>query len=363
MDNFKTSVGLGVVGVMWFCSSITIAAIIRVPSDYGAIQSAVDAALEGDTILVAAGTYTGVNNRNLSFNGKNLVLNSEQGPAVTILDAEYIGSVLLFQSGETDESIVKGFTITHAYSENGAIYTYYASPCIVDCRIVSNAGDGIQGSGSFVQVYNTVIADNTGNGVSCQSLGVTFMMNCLITGNAGIGIYAYGPGPTLNDCTVTQNGSYGIAVSKCSITITNCIIWEERYVYQPPGEFTITYSDVLGGDPGTGNIDADPLFTSGPEGGYYLSNIEAGQPLTSPCLDTGGNLSETVCYTIDGEVTCLDSLATRSDGVPDSWIVDMGFHYPSAAQPIQAPAITTWGVFCLITSLSWILVTKVRRLY
>jgi hypothetical protein len=65
-------------------------------------------------------------------------------------------------------------------------------------------------------------------------------------------------------------------------------------------------------------IDADPLFVAGPKGFYYLSQTASGQPYNSPCMDTGSDLASKLG---------MDIYWTRTDGVPDSGIVDMGFHY------------------------------------
>ncbi len=53
----------------------------------------------------------------------------------------------------------------------------------------------------------------------------------------------------------------------------------------------MTWSCVEGGFPGAGNIDLDPLFVSGPDGDYYLSQIAAGQAVDSPCVDAGSDLA------------------------------------------------------------------------
>ena len=52
------------------------------------IQDGVDAASDGDTVLVAPGTYTGGGNRDISLFGKAITLKSSDGPSITIMDIE-----------------------------------------------------------------------------------------------------------------------------------------------------------------------------------------------------------------------------------------------------------------------------------
>ncbi len=75
------------------------------------LQSMIDAASEGETVLVPAGTYMGIGNKRLDFGGKNITLRAEAGPASTIIDCQNDGRAFHFHSGETSESVVEGFTI------------------------------------------------------------------------------------------------------------------------------------------------------------------------------------------------------------------------------------------------------------
>jgi hypothetical protein len=64
--------------------------------------------------------------------------------------------------------------------------------------------------------------------------------------------------------------------------ITNCILWGDLpdEIYNSDSNPIVTYSDVEGGYPGEGNIDADPHFMTFHGFDYILD-------VGSPCIDTG----------------------------------------------------------------------------
>jgi hypothetical protein len=62
------------------------ASTYRVPQDYATIQAGINAAIDGDTVLVADGTYTGAGNKDLDFDGKAITVKSENGPENCIID-------------------------------------------------------------------------------------------------------------------------------------------------------------------------------------------------------------------------------------------------------------------------------------
>ena len=95
------------------------AAIIHVPGNYPTIQEGIDAAANGDTVLVADGTYTGVGNKDLDFRGKAITVKSENGAGSTIIDCEGVGRGFHFYSGETSESVVSGFTVKNGSAGGG----------------------------------------------------------------------------------------------------------------------------------------------------------------------------------------------------------------------------------------------------
>ena len=99
------------------------AATLNVPSgSYPTIQSAVNAASNGDTVLVAAGTYSSDGNRDIDFLGKSVTVTSSAGATNTIIDcggsASSDGSGnhrgFYIHSGEMNATI-SGFTIKNGY--------------------------------------------------------------------------------------------------------------------------------------------------------------------------------------------------------------------------------------------------------
>ena len=309
---------------------------LRVPSQYATIGAAMTAATHGDTVLVADGTYTGAGNTNLWFNGKRIIVRSENGPENCIIDCEGVGRGFLF-SGDPPESVVDGFTITNGFaSEGGAIFMYYNSnPTILNCIITGSAAVGEGGGGIFCALANPTIT------------------NCTITGNtagAGAGLFLMMSSPTIRNCVIAGNTatSFGGGVycdTESNPSITNSILWgngpQEIFV-QAPANPVLNYSNIQGGWSGIGNVNADPLFADPGIGDYRLS---AG----SPAIDAGDNTAVPMGVTtdLDGNPRFVDDPGTPNTGVPGNGfveIVDMGaYEFQGEACPCACDFDTSTG--------------------
>src|SRR5215470_14292981 len=133
------------------------ASIIQVPADKPTIQDAIAAAANGDTVQVAPGTYV----ENLNFLGKAILVTSEQGPDVTIIDGNGVGPVVTFATSEGRQSVLNGFTVRNGKNSTsgvgGGIRTSNSSPTITGNIITHNSastaggGVGIQSGAPLVQ--------------------------------------------------------------------------------------------------------------------------------------------------------------------------------------------------------------------
>ena len=215
------------------------AATRNVPAQYAHIQDAINAAQNGDTVLIADGTYTGPGNVDLDFGGRSITVTSQNGPATTIIDCGGTSSAnhrgFYLHSGET--AIVSGLTIKNGY-EN------YVSG-------VANSGDGggICIDVSSVTVQNCIFTNNTVDGegggiynLNNQTNATITLTNCTFAGNTaqyGGGVYNIndpininnGGTITLIGCTVTGNtalqggGVYNLNNENSgAITLMNCTI-------------------------------------------------------------------------------------------------------------------------------------------
>jgi hypothetical protein len=324
---------------------------------YDAIQEGIDDASDGDEVVVAAGTYTGVGNRGLHLDGKEITVRSADGPTMCVLDLDANRGFDL-QSTETPLSVIDGFGFRNG--TGGAIRCIDSSPAIESCLIWScgsEYGAGILCIGSSPAIENCVIWSSSarfGGGIACLDGSSPSVVNCLLWSNAthpigsnpdgGGGIYSKESTPTIVNCTIVGNSCefYGGGIfcdHDSGVLVANSIVRDNSTGTPSLGSdiavhavLTLSYTDA----PGAGTyvawsagadlvldhwIDADPLFVTGPYHDYYLSQTAAGQEDDSPCVDAGSDDAVE-------DWPWLYELTTRTDSKQDSTDIDMGYHAP-----------------------------------
>lgn len=268
---------------------------IRVPADQPTIQAAIDVAATDDLVLVSAGTFP----ESIDFLGKAITVRSESGPAVTIidpgalpfrpdrsshrferrtladgtvevteavsgrriLDAEGLlvdelpetvgnnGSVVVFGSRETRDSVLDGFTITggDATTGGGGIRIDGASPTVINNIIDNNRacseGGGIAAAFASPRIENNQITNNFqdgcsggvgGGGIALRGAGSAEVIGNTIAGNSfgfggGLSLFAAGT-PTIADNWIEGNtgtlggGGFDIVNVSDALIVQNVVI-------------------------------------------------------------------------------------------------------------------------------------------
>ncbi|MDP8239079.1 MAG: S8 family serine peptidase [Candidatus Hatepunaea meridiana] len=194
--------------------------VINVPDDFETIQAAIDAAEDGDTVLVQEGEYV----ENINFNGKDIIVGSlylldpEHRWIIneTIIDGDSTATVVIFESGESENAQLIGFTIQNGHSDGngGGIRCSESNPIISSCRI----------SGNY--------AGTRGGGISCEPDANPRILDCTIlnnqAGSGGGGVWCgEGSSPEISCCQILSNSAVwnggGINMfNNCSPVINNC---------------------------------------------------------------------------------------------------------------------------------------------
>jgi len=185
--------------------------------DAPTIQAAIDSSTHGDTVLVAAGTYTGDGNRDISLLGKRIVVKSELGWNTTIIDCQagpadaHFGFHL--SDLEDSNSVVDGFKITNSFTDElAAIYLDGSSPLIQNCALVENEGSGIEcANQSYPLIYGCKFYTNSLHGITIAS-GEPRIVDCemLDNGMDGINVPGFFGSVVADSCLIAYNGGNGI---------------------------------------------------------------------------------------------------------------------------------------------------------
>jgi len=320
--------------------------VLYVPAEYSTIQAAINAAFDGDEIIVSNGTYTGNGNRDIDFNGKSITVRSEDNnPFTCILDCQGSSGSnhrgFYFHSGENEDSVLSGFTIKNGYlseghlPEGGGIFclNQHTDPTIKNCIVINNtaySGAGISCYRGSPMIINCIIANNNayydkGGGILCWDYSNAKIHRSTIAFNTaknqGGGTYFYGGNSILKNSILWGNNLEQIKTRSSSLTVTYCI--------------------VQGGWTGDGNIDLDPIFLNVPGQDYHLvassPSINAGDPSFEPLpsamdidtaqrkvgerLDIGADeVAYLLADTNDDEVIDIGDLSILSEG----WLINQG---------------------------------------
>ena len=97
-----------VLGMVVLVAGMARPADLYVPSQYGTIAAAINAAATGDTVWVADGTWTGIGNKDLSWSWKKITVRSVNGPNNCTIDCEHSGRGF-YLSNAGDCGTISGF--------------------------------------------------------------------------------------------------------------------------------------------------------------------------------------------------------------------------------------------------------------
>ena len=279
---------------------------------FATIQAGIDAASDGDTVLVADGTYTGTGNKELTWIGweNHIVVMSVNGPDNCIIDLEDSGRAFTFISGIVDpiwitaDDVIEGFTIRNGHPPNwgngGAIYCYYGylndvSPTIRNCVFENNTAD--LGGVLYVSGGSSLVEDCVFENNSALNGGAVW------TGNAGGSTNLVFSNCTFKNNSATSNGGGAFTISNIypegtdaspGFKIENCIFDGNSGPYGGAINFYTSTLDVEG-----------CLFinNSASTNGNALYVYNYGGPVIKNCTIADNTGPEAVyCYGFNGTV-------------------------------------------------------------
>ncbi|MCG8403697.1 MAG: hypothetical protein MI923_00735 [Phycisphaerales bacterium] len=311
------------------------AATINVPADQPTIQQAIDAAVNGDEVVIAPGTYL----EHIDLLGKAITLRSTDpnDPAVvaaTIIDGgndpnapgfpQNVGTTVACRTSEGPDTVLLGLTVTggaasagNGLAAGGGIGMFQANPTVTNCRFVNNS-----------------VADLTANGggIYCGFGGPLTFTGCEFIGNSarnGGGLSVANQAVSVIDCVFRENTSLGDDVfpghgaglfignsSASVISVTGCM-FEDNTATGSGGGAWLNSSD----DGVVNVINCDFINNNAMEGDGAGAWISDGEVMVTDCLlrgnsagDAGGGMSIVFSLSLNISQCMFENNSTDSSG-------------------------------------------------
>lgn len=353
--------------IIYLCPFICNAEVIRIPQDFPTIQEGIDSAAVGDTVLVAPGTYTDTHEdfRNgfpidvcVSMRS-GVVVMSETGPDFTTITNDTASVIILVQNVPDTATVIKGFTIefsefwgilclenasplieyniikprpnvegigvvfsgtSHGWLRSndiqgslGVLVEGASSPAILNNVIKFCEKGALNEDGSSSVISGNLFRDNE-TGVSITDGKTQLVRNVFLQNQYAVQAHS--------QTILLNNTMYGDSIGFWALgdshQIYNTIIWNNNIPVDTSfffGTLVVNYSDIQGGWPGVGNIDADPLF-------QHPDTLNFNLQQNSPCVDAG---IDTI-FTIQGDTIIIsDFQGSKPDmgAIESPWITSI----------------------------------------
>lgn len=309
MRRFQMALGVCLMGVVAIGHPVQ-AEELLVPQEFEAIQAAIQAAVPGDEVVVAPGTYA----ESIDLLGKTIVVRSTDGAAVTTIDATGLGEFgVTVANGEGAGTRVAGFTLLGG--SDAGVRVFESSLALADCDIIGPSG-GVSAEAATVTIDGCTFGDNH-----------AFF---------GGGVDAYLSDVTVVDSTFVGNTSqYGGAVSVAggSVNITNSTFSENTAQQFGGAIYTNAASVLIDGITATDNgsvteqEDGSYIIQTGGGGGIFVKE-STGSLLNSRFAGNGAFSGGAIYIRESSDFTVANVLAN------DNFAVNGGGFYINTCSPL-----------------------------